>query len=239
MINVDMERLTELEKRIHKTILEASKTDKKLTVNKAAELSGCSMSKITKFIQKTGFQSFKQYMGLVYGSNNPQKQSSNEIQRIKSFLDNFNTSLVDEFISLIRSHKKIILFGYGPTLICMQYFEYKLRIVTNNVVIAVPDETTAARMLDELSLFVIFSTTGQFRSFKSIYEHAKHMGSKALLVVEEYNTSLLGECDKIMYLTQSFQDMNLRPYDKSRSVFFIFIEEVVRRLLEEDGKNFG
>jgi len=233
MVNIDMRTFTALEQKIHTTALEASKSDEKLTVNKVAALSGCSISKVTKFTQKAGFQNFKQYMGFVYGRDMPQKPVSGEVERLKLFLENFDCALADEFIALIRRHKKIVLFGYGPSLICVQYFEYKLRILTDNLVFAVPDETMVAKLLDETSLFVIFSTSGRFRSFKPIYDLAKEKGSETLLIVEEYNTSLLAEYDKIMFLTQSFQNENLRAYDKSRSVFFFFIEEIASRLLRE------
>lgn len=233
MITVDIGKLNTLEQKIHQTVLQASETDKKLTINKVAALSGCSNAKISKCIQKLGFQNFKQYLSYVYGNDIPQNPSSSELERIKHFIDHFSMETVDAFVGLIHKYNKIILFGYGPSFICVQYFEYKLRIVTNNIVIAAPDETSAMNQLDQTSLLVIFSTTGQFRSFKPLYDHAKLKGSEVLLVVEEYNTTLLADCEKIMYLTDSFQDHSLNPYDKSRSIFFIFIEEIYRRLLSE------
>ncbi|WP_176545036.1 hypothetical protein [Bacillus sp. AFS041924] len=54
----------------------------------------------------------------------------------------------------------------------------------------------------------------------------------------EYNTSLALEIDNIFYLTNSTQDENLLPFEKTRTLFYIFIEEVIARLMSEgDEKN--
>ncbi|MGH4140031.1 MurR/RpiR family transcriptional regulator [Clostridium sp.] len=231
MINIDFNKLNPLEKKINETLITLSKTDTNITITKAAQACDCSMSKISKFVKKLGFNNYKQYMDFLYGKSIPENKSSIELQRIKNFIDDFDISLVDEFIELINSYKKIILFGYGPSFICTQYFEYKLRINTNKFVIAVPDEISAESLIDDKSLLVIFSTTGKFKSFERINSLAKEKGCQVLLIVEEYNASLLTNYNKVFWMSKFLQPDNFKPYEKSRIVFFIFIEEVIRHII--------
>ncbi len=231
MINIDVNKLNTLERQINETLTKFSKENSNLKITQAAEACNCSISKISKFVKKLGFDNYKQYMDFLYGHEIPQKKSSSELERIKNFLDDFDLSLVDEFIDLVNSHDKIILFGYGPSFICTKYFEYKLRIITNKFVISVPDEISVEGLIDDKSLLVIFSTTGKFKSFEGIYNYSKSQNCTVLLIVEEYNTSLLNNYDRIFMLTKSFQSDDFKPYEKSRTIFFIFIEEVIQRLI--------
>lgn len=231
MINIDFNRLNPLEKKINETLLDHSKTVFDITINDAAALCGCSISKISKFVKKLGFNNYKQYIDFLYGREQPQHPSSAELERIKNFINDFDIALVDEFIELMNAHEKIILFGYGPSFICAQYFEYKLRIVTNKVVIAVPDEISVENLVDDTSLLVIFSTTGQFKSFDHLNTDAKEKGCSVLLIIEEYNPKLLTDYDRIFWLSKHLQPRDLKPYEKSRTIFFIFVEEVIQHIL--------
>lgn len=231
MMNIDLNKLNTLEHQINETIIKCSKENPNLKIAQAAELCGCSMSKISKFVKKLGFNNYKQYMDFLYGNDIVQKDSSNELERIKRFLEDFDLSLVDEFIELMNSYEKIILFGYGPSFICTQYFEYKLRLTTNKFISSAPDEISVERLIDDKSLLVIFSATGKFKSFEELYNYSKSHNCKVLLIVEEYNTSLLSNYDNILMLTKSTQSSDFKPYEKSRSIFFIFIEEVIQHII--------
>jgi DNA-binding MurR/RpiR family transcriptional regulator len=234
MINIDFNKLNPLEKKISETLVDFSKNTSTITINEAAEACNCSVSKISKFVKKLGFNNYKQYLDFLYGKELPQKKSYVELERIKNFIDDFDISLVDNFIELMSSFKKIILFGYGPSFICTQYFEYKLRINTNKFVIAVPDEVSAENLIDKKSLLVIFSTTGKFKSFDRINNIAKEKNCEVLLIIEEYNASLLPEYNNIFWLSKCPQPDYLKPYEKSRIVFFIFIEEVIQHIISNN-----
>jgi len=231
MINIDFNKLNPLERQIYETLLAFSKDNSNVKITQAAEACGCSVSKISKFVKKLGFNNYKQYMDFLYGKEIPQKKSSSELDRIKNFIDEFDISLVDEFIELMNSYEKIILFGYGPSFICTQYFEYKLRINTNKFIISVPDEISVEGLIDDKSLLVIFSTTGKFKSFERVYDLSKERNCQVLLIAEEYNTSLLSNCDKIFWLSKRSQSDDLQPHEKSRITFFIFIEEVIQHII--------
>jgi DNA-binding MurR/RpiR family transcriptional regulator len=236
MINIDFNKLNPLEKQIHDQLLKYSQVHADIKINKAAEMCDCSVSKISKFVKKLGFSNYKQYMDFLYGKEVFPEHSSSELERLKKFINEFDPSLVDEFIELLNKHEKVLLFGYGPSFICAQYFEYKLRIATNKFVSTVPDEITVETMVDENTLLVVLTTTGTFKSFQNISQLPKRKGCEVLLIAEEYNSSLMSICDRIIWLSRFPQSNELQPHEKSRTVFFIFIEEVIQRLLTTHNK---
>jgi len=69
-------------------------------------------------------ENYKQYIYFLYGRMQPVREFSSELERLKNFIDNFDAALVDQFAELVQAHEKIILFGYRPSFICAQYFEY-------------------------------------------------------------------------------------------------------------------
>lgn len=236
MVNIDFSKLNPLEKQIHDQLLKYSEIHPDIKINKAAEMCDCSASKISKFVKKLGFANYKQYMDFLYGKEVFPKNSSGELERIKNFINEFDPSLVDDFIELLNKHDKVILFGYGPSFICAQYFEYKLRISTNKFISTAPDEISVETMVDEKTLLVVLTTTGAFRSFENVYQLSKKKGCEVLLIAEEYNTSLMSNFDHIIWLSRFPQSDDLKPHEKSRTVFFIFIEEIVQRLLNTNNK---
>ena len=236
MINIDFSKLNPLEKQIHDQLLNYSEIHPDIKIHKAAEICDCSVSKISKFVKKLGFTNYKQYMDFLYGKEVLSKNSSKELERIKNFINEFDSSLVDNFIELLNKHDKVLLFGYGPSFICAQYFEYKLRISTNKFISTAADEITVETMVDENTLLVVLTTTGAFRSFDNIFQLPKKKGCEVLMIAEEYNTSLMDNCDHIIWLSKFPQSDDLNPHEKSRTVFFIFIEEIVQRLLNTHNK---
>jgi DNA-binding MurR/RpiR family transcriptional regulator len=230
MININFDALNPLELEIHKILSAQCKIVDTIRITMAAELCGCSVSKISKFTKKLGFQNYKQYVDFLYGNDLKVERPSSELARLQDFISSFDRKKVDEMIELINSHDKIVLFGYGPSLLCAQYFEYRLRTCTSKVIIAVPDGLSVATMTDENSLLLIFTVTGSFQSFEDIYHDTKEKGCDVAIVVEEYNAALFSQCDKIFMLAKDPQSSDLQAYEKSRTIFFIFMEEVIQEL---------
>ncbi len=228
---LDLNKLNALEKEIYGQLTEYAKDNSTLKITEAAVLCNCSASKISKFVKKLGFDNFKQFVAFIRGETLPLKKSSNELQRIRDFTTSFDPQNVDTFISLLDTHKKIILFGYGPSYYCAQYLEYKLRIQSDAFIMTVPDIVTAENLIDDTTLLVILSTTGHFASFKNICEKTKENGGDIFLIVEEYHPELLHDYDNICFLTDTTQSADLAPHEKSRIVFFIFIEEVIFEII--------
>lgn len=231
MITINFDNLNELEKQIHEKLASYVKVDGAIRINQAANLCNCSSSKISKFVKRLGFENYKQYMEFLQGEDFSHLNASCEMTRIRKFMDNFDDGLVNELLELIYKYDKIILFGYGPSLLCAQYFEYRLRIFTNKSVVAVSDEISVISMADEKTLLIFLTVTGAFRSFEDVYNASKEKGCETILVVEEYNADLFSQFDRIFWLSNYAQPKELKPYEKSRTIFFIFFEEIIQRLI--------
>lgn len=234
MININTDNLNPLEKKIYDTLMDYSKSNSKFRINTAAEICQCSVSKISKFVKKLGFINFKQYLDFLYGEKLPIAKNSGELQRLMSFIDTFDYSLKDDFLKLIESYDKIILFGYGPSQLCGQYFEYRLRTCSNKTVMALSDEISVTSMVDKNTLLIILTVTGSFHSFEQIYKTATAKGCQVAIVAEEYNTALFDQCDKIFLLSKLPQPSHLYAYEKSRTIFFIFLEEIILQLQQNN-----
>lgn len=234
MINVNLNALNPLEQQIHSKLYDYSRQHSNIRISEAAELCNCSISKISKFVKKLGFENYKQYLDFLYAREISCKETTDELTRISKFITDFDEEKVNELISLIESHDKIILFGYGPSLICAQYFEYRLRTITNKVIFAVSDEISISSISDESTLLILLTVTGKFQTFESIYNVAKSKSCQVAMVVEEYNTDLFKQCDHIFWLSKYNQPDDLLPYEKSRTVFFIFLEEVMQKLMRKN-----
>lgn len=232
MISIDVSSLNPLEKRIHDQLMRHGKNREKIRIQEAAELCQCSVSKISKFVKKLGFKNYKQYLDFLYGREIERREQSGELKRLRAFIDAFDPAMVDELLALIDAHKKVILFGYGPSLLCAQYFEYRFRNCSDKMVIAISDEVAIDNMVDEHTLLLILTETGRFHSFQKVYNSSSKNGGTVAIIAEEYNTELFNQCDRIFWLSPNPQPEHLKPYEKSRTLFFIFLEEIIQKLLK-------
>jgi DNA-binding MurR/RpiR family transcriptional regulator len=230
MFNVDTTRLSPFDRKIVDKLVAHAKTHPSFRITKAAGICGCSISQVSKAIKKAGFSGYKNFIRVLYSGEQPREPALDELERLKRVIDDFDLSAIDEFVSLIHEHERIILFGYGPSLISTQYFEYKLRFCSSAFVATAPDEQSAKSMLGQSSLLAIFTTTGQYRSFKNLTVEAKKRGAEVVLVSEEFNPLLLENCDCYFVLTRHKQPDALKPHQKTRTVFFIFFEQVIQKL---------
>ena len=226
MIRIDFSKLNPLEREIHKKLSKAATSQTSITIDEAAELCNCSMSKISKFVKKLGFVNYKQYMQFLYQKDISSPEASSELERLKKYIEDFDPLLVEEFGKEVQKHQKILFFGHGPSYLAAEYFEYKLRLTTNKFVNALSEEFMVENLLDSNTLLVILTTTGTFRSFSTLFESAKEKQAKVLILCEEYNKELLNSCDQLLWLSKYPQSKELKPHEKTRTVFYIFIEEV-------------
>lgn len=226
IVNKDL--LNPLEKNIYSILLKEIKQNDTLSITDAALICSCSPSKISKFVQKLGFKNYKEY--LAFTSGNAFTVVLDENERLNQFLDNFNPDIVDLFANHLKKFEKIILFGYGPSFIAGQYFEYKLRNLLDIPIWAVAHETSITDMLSNNSLVIIFSVTGQFKSFKELYGNITSKNSKVAFVLEEGRTEFLEKYDYTITLSNYLQNPALLPHEKTRTTFFTFIEAVIKQL---------
>lgn len=230
MFKISFEKLNPLEREIHAVLSERSSLTNNIRITEAAELCGCSASKISKMTNKLGFKNYRQYLDFLYGRETRKAAQSSELNRIETFINEFEHSLVDDMVDLINSKSKIVLLGYGPSYLCAQYIEYRLKTCASKVAIATSDELMVNSIADNNTLLMIFTVTGSFKSFKDVHQQTKAKGAEVAIVLEEHNLSLIKQFDNIFCLTKSTQPYDLKPYEKNRTAIFIFMEEVVQKL---------
>jgi DNA-binding MurR/RpiR family transcriptional regulator len=231
MLNVDKTKLNPSERKIVDALVAYAKNSPSLKITEAAEICGCSVSQVSKAIMKAGFIGYKNFIQILNSEERTKSPALDELDRLKRVIEDFDTAAVDDFVGLIYKHEKIIFFGYGPSLISTQYFEYKLRFCSNAFIATAPDEQSATSMLDRSSLLVIFTTTGQYRSFNNLTDEAKKKGANVVVVSEEFNPLLLENSNHYFVLTHHKQSETLKPHEKTRTVFFIFFEQVIQKIL--------
>jgi RpiR family glv operon transcriptional regulator len=237
MYIVNKDLLNPLEKNIYSLLIKEIRRNDKLSITDAASICNCSPSKISKFIQKLGFKNYKEYLGFTSG--NAFSVMPNEKDRLHKFLNDFSTDDAHRFAAYIQQFEKIILFGYGPSLIAGQYFEYKLRNLLDIPICAVAHETSINDLLSNNTLVIIFSITGQFKSFKEIYEDIISKKGKVAFILEEGRNEFLEAYDYTVTLSTYLQNPALMPHEKTRTTFFIFIEAVIKHLEKCGKKNTG
>ena len=230
MLNLDTTKLNPLDQRIVDQIVAQGRRNPSLKIREVAEICGCSISQVSKAVRKAGFSGYKDFLRILSTGEQPLKPAHAELERLKRVIDELDIAAVEEFARLIERHEKIILFGYGPSLICARYFEYKLHLRSSAFVTTAPDEQTARSLLERTSLLIILTTTGQFRSFGDLALDARAQGADVVVVSEEFNPQLLETSSRYFVLTRHKQPDALEPYEKTRTVFFIFLEEVINRL---------
>lgn len=228
MYIVNKDLLNSLERNIYSILIHEIKQNNTLSITEAASVCSCSPSKISKFVQKLGFKSYKEYLGFISGNTFTVIPDENE--RLNKFLDNFDPEIVGQFAKHIQKFEKIILFGYGPSFIAGQYFEYKLRNLLKIPIWAVAHETSINDLLSKNNLVIIFSVTGQFKSFKELYENIVSKNSKAAFILEEGRSEFLEAYDYTITLSNYLQNPELLPHEKTRTTFFAFIEAVIKQL---------
>ncbi|MBV7391287.1 MULTISPECIES: MurR/RpiR family transcriptional regulator [Enterococcus] len=230
-MHVHIDRLNSLELKIHQNLLAASKEHSSLTITEAAEIAGVSPSKISKFVKKLGFSGYKEYARFLSGKELvKQKKMNNEFTRIQDFMENFEEDNAEYIAELIDTYDKIILFGYGPTHIALEYFEYKLNYTVDKNIILATQESLIPSLISDKTLLLIFSVAGKFAQFDYLFQEAAKKKAKVLLILEELNTEINLENHETIYLTKSHQSESLNSHEKTRTVFFLVIEEIIQKL---------
>jgi DNA-binding MurR/RpiR family transcriptional regulator len=234
-ININLNKLNDLELSVHNKLSKMIKEKENLKILEAADYCNVSSSKVSKLVRKLGFEGFKQYKQFFSGQpiSQEDKEISVELERLKKYIEDFDPSLVDEFLTLYKKYNRIVLFGLGPSFICVEYFAYKLALVSGKNILVSQVEDHAEHLVDENTLLIVFSVTGKFTSFEHLFNGVKSKGAEILLILEEYDNLSALKADNIFYLTKSAQNEKLLPYEKTRTVFFIFIEEILAKLLAE------
>ena len=231
MISVNESKLNSYERRVLEVLADHVKDHPEPRIVDAADICGCSVSLVSKAIRKAGFRGYRQFIRYLKDGDAGQPEKIDELERLKAFLDDFDSSLVEDFVDLLVGREKVVLFGYGPSHLCAQYIEYKLRLCLRGYIITPPDEQTVRKMIDHRSLLIILTTTGQYRSFQPLIRFAESRGSDIVVVSEEFNRALMDSGNRYLFLSRYTQSEALEPHEKTRTIFFIFFEQVIQRLI--------
>ncbi|SET25860.1 MurR/RpiR family transcriptional regulator [Thorsellia anophelis] len=232
MIKVDGAGLNPLEKVIFSDSKLHIRSNSSIKITELAHQLNVSPSKISKFVRKLGFDSFKQYKEFIKVDESlqiKQRQDSNELARIAKYISSFDNSLVEAFWYKLSACNKLIIYGIGPSFIVAEYFAYRLRIASNIFVLATNEETVVRNSDKEDTKLLILSTTGQFKSFEDDIAGLNY--NEIIFLFEELRFFEGLRDHTIYYLTQASGDNSLKPYEKSRTLFFIFLEEVIQKFL--------
>lgn len=238
-MKLHFDKLNELENEIHSTLQTAVKNNPNLKSSEAAKLSGTSPSKISKFCQKLGFASYRQYRQyLVTGQLDEIKNNTTELERLTKYIKHFDQRKAKRVAKIINKYNRIALYGFGPSLIAAEYFAYRLRLNTNKDIIATSDDFIIASNIKKNTIIIIYTATGTYRSFEKIIQICEINNIDYLIICEENNQVSYFETVNVLYLTDDQQDKQVLAYDKTRTTWFIFIEEVITHLraIQESSK---
>lgn len=232
MLRLNTEQLTTLEKDVHGKVSELVKENDRLKIVEAADVCNVAPSKVSTLVRKLGFDNFKQYKRYFSGQeiNVESEKKTEELERLMMFLEHFDHSSVDEFISVYHKFDKVILFGLGPSFISAEYFAYKLDIVSAKNIKVTHSEEYVKQMADQDTLLIVFSVTGKFSTFENLFQETKNQGSEIMLILEEYAAIQESLVDYVFHLSTYTQSEQLLPFEKTRTIFFIFMEEIATKL---------
>ncbi|CAM3863140.1 MurR/RpiR family transcriptional regulator [Alkalicoccus chagannorensis] len=231
MLTLRTDHLTKLEKQVHEQLMAALDEENALTIVRAAEFCSVSPSKISKLVRKLGFDGFKQYKRYFSGSEEtPRTAPSSEVRRLLQYLEHYDAKPAADFVEVFRRFPKVMLFGLGPSHLAAEYFSYKLRTVTDQNILVTHHEDYAGQLAGDGMLLIIFSVTGTFTSFEPLIQQVHRRGGQVMFILEEPINTRDSSADYIFQLSSFPQEPTLQPFEKTRTIFFIFMEEVIARL---------
>lgn len=230
-MKIEFSKLNPLEKRIYQNIEPIIKENPTISITELCAREQVSASKLSKFAKKCGFANFKQLKRYIAGEEMTEIQTtaSAELQRVADYLAHFDQKVVAQFFAQIEHCKKLVILGYGPSYHCAEYFAYRLRTISNIFVIATHEEAIVENSASSDATLLVLSTTGQFKSFATLTNHLKY--KNIVFLFEEFRRFPELNQHTVFYLTDKAGNPNLQPYEKARTLFFIFLEEVVQMML--------
>ncbi len=229
MIKVDYNNLNLLEKRLLDGTRESIQHNPKISITDLSKCFDVSTSKISKFVKKLGFDSFKEYKSFIVGKESESRTSqvSDELQRINDYINHFDEQLAYDFWIKIKDCNKLVIYGLGPSYICADYFAYRLRTFSDVFSLATNDLTVVKNADNSDTKLLVLSTTGLFKPLKDDLNDLNY--KEIIFLFEEFRHFPDLQRNTLFYLTKSTGDNSLKPYEKSRTLFFIFLEEIIQK----------
>ncbi|WP_261884329.1 MurR/RpiR family transcriptional regulator [Vibrio pelagius] len=230
--------LNNLEKKILREITPILEKERNISISKASEQLNISPSKLSKFVRRMGFENFKEFKRL-HNKNDEIEMSSvctiqnSHLSSIQTFLENFNQELVDSFYNEMQKYQNIVLYGAGPSFACAAYFSDRIQMVTQKRATAVSDMNMLQHYCNQDTLLITISTSGLYDNYTNLIK--VNSGEKLFLFEDLVNLPELTSY-KVFYLTRVSQNNKIKQYKRPRTLFFIFLEEVIEKLIQNAEK---
>lgn len=220
-----------------------SHTDKVLQMNisELAIFCGVSVSKISKYSKKLGFNGFKDFifqLKIDY-NNSRDKGGAFDYQKdkINLFFEDYNPEIVENIQNIIMNSNKIYLFGRGPSHNVCEYYTPRLRVATGKNFISDYDE-----YLFDLDYFnqnendkktaIILTVSGKSKKVHEMLKICNDRNITTICISSYYNDKLAKNSTEYLSLINRKE-----VFDKSvirgRTLFFIFLEILTQDFLDK------
>ncbi|WP_046209551.1 MurR/RpiR family transcriptional regulator [Vibrio sp. ECSMB14105] len=226
--------LNNLEKKILREITPILEKESNISISKASEQLNISPSKLSKFVRRMGFENFKEFKRLHNKNIDIENSEDSAIKNshlssIQIFLDSFDRDLVDSFSIEMEKYQNIVLYGAGPSFACAVYFSDRIQMTTHKRSTAVSDMNMLQHYCNQDTLLITLSTSGLYDSYTNLIN--VNAGEKLFLFEDLITLPELANY-KVFYLTRGSKNNKVTQYKRPRTLFFIFLEEVINKLIQ-------
>ena len=207
-----------------------------MSITDLAKSCNVSISKITKYSKKLGFDGYKELKYEINKSKNNNltlRSYDYQRQKINTFFENFDPVKMDNLMKYINSSEKVYFYGRGPSLKVAEYYVPRLRVATNKNIVSNYDEYLFDIDLlkkEENKLMIILTISGKTPQVHEIIKVCKECGIRTVVISGYVSEKLEKNCD--LYI-------NLLPrkelYDKrvirGRTLFYIYLEIITQEFM--------
>ncbi|WP_300381456.1 MurR/RpiR family transcriptional regulator [Clostridium sp.] len=232
------------------TMLKNIKSISDMSINKLADICYTSPAAITRFCHKLGYSNFIQFkeniktyidhysIGLMKPNaisydlsreamlSNMASEIIMEVEGLKNFLD---LKIVDRVVELIYSHSNVCLFGTQFAQLMAQELQRKLANLSKITYHRsdVQEQERLADNLDENSLVILLSPTGQFTLYhERLWTKIKKSPATVVVITDNNKPEYEKRSDYIIYLPNYSTNedyIQRHRYDLSYLVEYIYL----------------
>ncbi len=213
-----------------------------MNINELADLCDVSVSKISKYAKKLGFNGFKDFIYRLKQDHNHSRDKGGAFEyqkeKILEFFEDYNPDKVMEIQRLILESNKIYLFGRGPSNNVCEYYTPRLRVATGKDIISDYDEYLfdldyANLEHKEKRTVIILTVSGKSIKVHEMLQTCKDRNIQTICISSYHNEKLKNNADVYLPLINRKE-----VFDKSvirgRTMFFIFLEILTQDFLDKN-----
>lgn len=227
--------MTKSEQEIAKFIMQNKGQVANMSISDVANCCCVSKSMVTKFAINCGYTGFKDLKYSISSSITDDKlgyTSFYEKDDIISFYDSFSEQKINNLIEIFEKNDKIIFVGFGPSLGVGTYFQTRFRFSFLKNFVVENDETILEieTKSKEKVVIVYITASGNTKAIDDFINKFAVYDVTSVVVSESY-------APKYEYLGINYVNLlpNIDEHNyvniRSRTLFFIYFEEIIRRKL--------